>query len=26
MLDGKPFGRLTPEIADFLIDDIRRRQ
>jgi formate dehydrogenase subunit gamma len=25
MLDGKPYGRLSPEIADFLIDDIRRR-
>jgi formate dehydrogenase subunit gamma len=25
MLDGRPYGRLSPEIADFLIDDIRRR-
>lgn len=26
MLDGKPYGRVTPEIADFLIDDVRRRE
>jgi len=25
MLDGKPYGRLSAEIADFLIDDVRRR-
>jgi len=25
MLDGKPFGRLSPEIVDFLIDDLKRR-
>src|ERR1017187_8872354 len=25
MLDGKPYGRLSPEIADFLIDDLKRR-
>ena len=21
MLDGKPYGRVSPEVADFLIDD-----
>lgn len=26
MLDGKPYGRVSPEVADFLIDDLRRRQ
>jgi formate dehydrogenase subunit gamma len=26
MLDGKPLGRVSPEVADFLIDDLRRRQ
>jgi len=25
MLDGKPYGRVTPEIADFLINDLKRR-
>jgi formate dehydrogenase subunit gamma len=25
MLDGKPYGRLSPEVADFLINDARRR-
>jgi formate dehydrogenase subunit gamma len=25
MLDGKPYGRLSAEIADFLINDARRR-
>lgn len=25
MLDGKPFGRVSPQIADFLIDSARRR-
>jgi formate dehydrogenase subunit gamma len=25
MLDGKPFGRFSPQVADFLIDDARRR-
>lgn len=25
MLDGKPYGCLTPEIADLLIDDARMR-
>ena len=25
MLDGKPYGRVTPQVADFLIDDARRR-
>ena len=25
MLDGKPYGRVTPEVADFLIDGVRRR-
>jgi formate dehydrogenase subunit gamma len=25
MLDGRPYGRVTPEVADFLIDDVRRR-
>jgi formate dehydrogenase subunit gamma len=25
MVDGKPYGRLSPEIADFLLDDLRRR-
>ena len=25
MLDGKPYGRVTPEVADFLIDDATRR-
>jgi formate dehydrogenase subunit gamma len=24
MLDGKPFGRVSPEVADFLIDSARR--
>ncbi len=26
MLDGKPFGRVSPQVADFLIDSARRRQ
>lgn len=26
MLDGEPYGRVTPEVADFLIDSARRRQ
>jgi len=26
MLDGKPYGRVSPEVADFLVDDARRRQ
>jgi len=26
MLDGKPYGRVSAEVADFLIDDLRRRQ
>jgi NADH:ubiquinone oxidoreductase subunit E len=25
MLDGKPYGGVTPEMADLLIDDVRRR-
>jgi formate dehydrogenase subunit gamma len=25
MLDGKPFGRVSPQIADFLLDSARRR-
>jgi formate dehydrogenase subunit gamma len=25
MLDGKPYGRVSPQVADFLIDGIRRR-
>ncbi len=25
MLDGKPYGRVSAEVADFLIDDARRR-
>ena len=25
MLDGKPYGRFSPQVADFLIDDIQRR-
>jgi formate dehydrogenase subunit gamma len=25
MLDGKPYGRVSPQVADFLIDDCRRR-
>jgi formate dehydrogenase subunit gamma len=25
MLDGKPYGRVTPQVADFLIEDARRR-
>ena len=25
MLDGKPYGRVSPEVADFLVDDVRRR-
>jgi formate dehydrogenase subunit gamma len=25
MLDGKPYGRVTPEVADFLIDEARRK-
>ena len=25
MLDGKPYGRFSPQVADFLIDDVRRR-
>ena len=24
MLDGKPYGRVSPQVADFLIDSIRR--
>ncbi|HEX5431500.1 MAG TPA: formate dehydrogenase subunit gamma [Bryobacteraceae bacterium] len=26
MLDDKPYGRVSPEVADFLIDSARRRQ
>lgn len=26
MLDGKPYGRVSSEVADFLIDSARRRQ
>jgi formate dehydrogenase subunit gamma len=26
MLDGKPYGRVSPQVADFLIDSARRRQ
>jgi formate dehydrogenase subunit gamma len=26
MLDGKPYGRVSPEVADFLIDDARGRE
>ena len=26
MLDGEPYGRVTSEVADFLIDSARRRQ
>ena len=26
MLDGEPYGRVTPEVADFLVNDARRRQ
>jgi formate dehydrogenase subunit gamma len=25
MLDGKPYGRFSPQVADFLIDDVQRR-
>jgi formate dehydrogenase subunit gamma len=25
LLDGKPYGRVSPQVADFLIDDARRR-
>ena len=25
MLDGKPYGRVSPQVADFLIDDVRRK-
>jgi len=25
MLDGKPYGRVSAEVADFLIEDVRRR-
>jgi formate dehydrogenase subunit gamma len=25
MLDGKPYGRVSPQVADALIDDCRRR-
>jgi formate dehydrogenase subunit gamma len=25
LLDGKPFGRVTEQVADFLIDDAQRR-
>ena len=25
MLDGKPYGRVSPQVADFLIDDAQRR-
>ena len=25
VLDGKPYGRVSPQVADFLIDDARRR-
>jgi formate dehydrogenase subunit gamma len=25
MLDGRPYGRVSPEVADFLIEDARRR-
>jgi formate dehydrogenase subunit gamma len=24
MLDGKPYGRVSPQVADFLIDSVRR--
>jgi formate dehydrogenase subunit gamma len=26
MVDGKPYGRVTPQVADFLIDEVRRKQ
>jgi len=26
MLDGEPYGRVSPEVADFLVSDARRRQ
>lgn len=26
MLDGKPYGRVSPQVADFLIDSVRRHQ
>jgi formate dehydrogenase subunit gamma len=26
MLDGRPYGRVTAEVADFLIEDIHRRE
>jgi formate dehydrogenase subunit gamma len=26
MLDGKPYGRVSPQVADFLIDSAQRRQ
>jgi formate dehydrogenase subunit gamma len=26
MLDGKPYGRVSPQVVDFLIDSARRRQ
>lgn len=26
MLDGKPYGRVSPQVADFLIDSARRHQ
>lgn len=26
MMDGKPYGRVSPQVADFLIDSVRRRQ
>ena len=26
MLDGKPYGRVSPDVAEFLIEDLRRRQ
>jgi formate dehydrogenase subunit gamma len=25
LLDGKPYGRVSAQVADFLIDDVRRR-
>jgi formate dehydrogenase subunit gamma len=25
MLDGKPYGRVTPQVADFLVDEARRK-
>lgn len=25
MLDGKPYGRVSPQVADFLIDSVRRQ-